>query len=59
MTPKENAIKLIEELKVTERKLFLQGKDTERFEIVQKIEKIRSMFGIEGEYNDGICESCQ
>lgn len=59
MTPKENAIKLIEELKQKERALFIKGDDLGLETLRKSIANIRSMFGIEGEVMDKTCESCQ
>lgn len=58
MENKQYAIDLINELKQIERKLYLKGDDKERLEVVKKIERIRNLFGIPNEFNDGICESC-
>lgn len=58
MTSKENAIKLIEELKQKERTLFLMGDDMALESLRKSIANIRTTFGIKGEYKDGICESC-
>lgn len=59
MTPKENAIKLLEELKVKERQLYIKGDDLGLESLRKSMSNIRSMFGIVEEVLDKTCESCQ
>lgn len=59
MTPKEQAIKLIDILNAEARRFFVAGEDDKKNEILNKIENIRKQFGIVSEVADSTCESCQ